>query len=178
MASAGRCSITRHDGSRHEPPGSLSAGSQSVIIGVCRKLVGGGIMAVSIHPSVDNGVKQGSKDFAGGTLTCKCTDRPVKVSIGAQVAHNHVCGCTQCWRPKGVLFSMIAVVGKDKVKVTQNGDKLSIVDPSKTIQRHACKVCGTHMFGRIENGKHAFFGLDFVHPELSTEAGWAAPGFV
>ena len=62
-------------------------------------------MAVSIHPSVDNGVKQGSKDFAGGTLTCKCTDRPVKVSIGAQVAHNHVCGCTQCWRPKGVLFS-------------------------------------------------------------------------
>ena len=37
-------------------------------------------MAVSIHPSVDNGVKQGSKDFAGGTLTCKCTDRPVKGS--------------------------------------------------------------------------------------------------
>ena len=128
-------------------------------------------MAVSIHPSVDNGVKQGSKDFAGGTLTCKCTDRPVKVSIGAQVAHNHVCGCTQCWRPKGVLFSMIAVVSKDKVKVTQNGDKLGMVDPSKTIQRHACKVCGTHMFGRIENAKHAFFGLDFVHPELSTEAG-------
>ncbi len=73
-------------------------------------------MAVSIHPSVDNGVKQGSKDFAGGTLACKCADKPVKVSIGAQVAHNHVCGCTQCWRPKGVLFSMIAVVSKDKVK--------------------------------------------------------------
>ena len=42
-------------------------------------------MAVSIHPSVDNGVKQGSKDFAGGTLTCKCTDKPVKVAIGAQI---------------------------------------------------------------------------------------------
>jgi S-(hydroxymethyl)glutathione synthase len=134
-------------------------------------------MAVSIHPSVDNGVKQGSKDFAGGTLTCKCTDKPVKVSIGAQTAHNHVCGCTQCWRPKGVLFSMIAVVAKDKVKVTQNGDKLAIVDPSKTIQRHACKVCGTHMYGRIENGKHAFYGLDFVHTELSPETGWSAPGF-
>ena len=134
-------------------------------------------MAVSIHPSVDNGVKQGSKDFAGGNLTCKCTDRPVKVSIGAQVAHNHVCGCTQCWRPKGVLFSMIAVVSKDKVKVTQNADKLAIVDPSKTIQRHACKVCGVHLYGRIENNKHAFYGLDFVHPELSTESGWAAPGF-
>ena len=134
-------------------------------------------MAVSIHPSVDNGVKQGSKDFAGGTLTCKCTDKPVKVSVGAQVAYNHVCGCTLCWRPKGVLFSMIAVVPKDKLKVTQNGDKLSVLDPSKTVQRHVCKGCGTHMFGRVENAKHAFYGLDFVHPELSTDSGWEAPGF-
>ena len=69
------------------------------------------------------------------------------------------------------------MVSKDKVKITQNGDKLAVVDPSATIQRHACKVCGVHMFGRIENGKHAFYGLDFVHPELSTETGWAAPGF-
>jgi len=134
-------------------------------------------MAVSIHPSVDNGVKQGSKDFAGGTLSCKCTDKPVKVSIGAQIAHNHMCGCTKCWKPKGAVFSLLAVVSRDKVKVTQNGDKLAIVDPSATIQRHACKVCGTHLYGRIENTKHAFYGLDFVHPELFAESGWPAPGF-
>jgi S-(hydroxymethyl)glutathione synthase len=76
-----------------------------------------------------------------------------------------------------MLFSMIAVVSNDKVKVTQNADKLAVVDPTKTILRHACKVCGVHMYGRIENNKHAFYGLDFVHPELSTESGWAAPGF-
>jgi len=134
-------------------------------------------MSVAIHPAVDSGVKQGSASFAGGTLTCHCTDKPVKVSIGAQTAHNHVCGCTQCWRPKGVLFSQIAVVSKDKVTVTQNADKLAIVDPSKTIQRYACKGCGVHMYGRIENTKHAFYGLDFVHTELSSESGWAAPGF-
>ena len=29
--------------------------------------------AISIHPSVDGGVKAGAKDFAGGTLVCKCT---------------------------------------------------------------------------------------------------------
>jgi S-(hydroxymethyl)glutathione synthase len=134
-------------------------------------------MAVSIHPSVDHGVKQGSKDFAGGTLTCKCADKPVKVSISAQTAHNHACGCTKCWKPKGALFSVVAVVSKDKVKVTQNADKLAVVDPSATIQRHACKVCGTHMYGRIENTKHAFYGLDFIHTELSAEHGWSAPGF-
>ena len=134
-------------------------------------------MPVSIHPSVDKGVKQGSKDFAGGTLTCHCKDKPVKVSIAAQTAHNHACGCTKCWKPKGATFSVVAVVSKDKVKVTQNGDKLAVVDASATIQRHACKVCGVHMFGRIENTQHAFHGLDFVHTELSAENGWSAPEF-
>jgi S-(hydroxymethyl)glutathione synthase len=61
--------------------------------------------------------------------------------------------------------------------VLENGDKLHIIDASKTIQRHACKVCGTHMYGRIENKAHPFYGLDFIHPELFQESGSAAPGF-
>ena len=63
------------------------------------------------------------------------------------------------------------------MKVLENGDKLAIVDASATIQRYACKVCGTHMYGRIENTGHPFYGLDFIHPELFQEGGWAAPGF-
>jgi len=134
-------------------------------------------MAVSIHPSVDNGIKPASKDFAGGTLTCKCASKPVKVKIGAQSAHNHACGCTKCWKPKGALFSVVAVVPRDKVTVTENGDKLKVVDPAATIQRHACTGCGVHMFGRIENTKHGFYGLDFIHTELSSESGWSPPEF-
>ena len=59
----------------------------------------------------------------------------------------------------------------------ENGDKLGIVDTSAVIQRYACKACGTHMYGRIENKGHPFYGLDFVHAELFQEAGSAAPGF-
>ena len=33
------------------------------------------------------------------------------------------------------------------------------------------------MYGRIENKDHPFYGLDFVHTELSDEDGWSAPGF-
>lgn len=134
-------------------------------------------MAISIHPSVDNGIKPAAANFSGGTLVCKCAQNPVKVKIGAQTAHNHACGCTKCWKPKGALFAVIAVVSRDQVKVTENADKLAIVDASATIQRHACKGCGVHMYGRIENTKHAFYGLDFVHTELSSESGWSAPGF-
>jgi S-(hydroxymethyl)glutathione synthase len=33
------------------------------------------------------------------------------------------------------------------------------------------------MYGRIENTGHPFYGLDFVHTELSKEPGWAPPEF-
>jgi S-(hydroxymethyl)glutathione synthase len=134
-------------------------------------------MAISIHPAVDHGVQPGAQDFGGGTLVCKCSDRPVKVTIRGQSAHNHVCGCTKCWKPEGALFSMVAVVPRDNLSVTENGDKLEIVDRSAAIQRYACRGCGVHMYGRIENQGHPFYGLDFIHTELSPERGWSAPEF-
>jgi S-(hydroxymethyl)glutathione synthase len=134
-------------------------------------------MTVHIHPLVDSGVKKGTGSFAGGTLVCKCSDRPVKVAIKGDVAHNHACGCTKCWKPAGAAFSMVAVVPRDKLRVLEHGEKLAVVDETAAIQRVACKACGTHMYGRIENDKHPFHGLDFVHPELSREEGWAPPEF-
>lgn len=132
---------------------------------------------VSIHPSVDNGIRPAAKDFAGGTLVCRCAQDPVKVKVAAQTAHNHVCGCTKCWKPEGALFSMVAVVPREAVTVTDHGDKLATVDAKAAIQRHACKGCGVHMYGRIENTGHPFYGLDFIHTELSPESGWSPPEF-
>ena len=132
---------------------------------------------ISIHPAVDQGVKPGSADFAGGSLVCNCAQDPVEVTINAQSAHNHVCGCTKCWKPEGALFSQIAAVPRDSLSVSANEDKLEIVDPSAAIQRYACKGCGVHMYCRIENDNHPFYGLDFIHTELSRQEGWSAPKF-
>ncbi len=132
---------------------------------------------VKIHPAVDGGVKPGRSDFAGGELQCKCSSNPVRVAVRAQTAHNHVCGCTKCWKPDGAIFAQIAVVGRDAVEVLQGADKLEIVNKDAPIQRHRCKDCGVHMYGRIENKDHPFYGLDFVHTELSDQDGWSAPGF-
>ena len=133
--------------------------------------------AVKIHPAVDGGLQAASATFAGGTLLCDCSDNKVAVSIKGQSAHNHVCGCTKCWKPKGALFSQVAVVARENLSVKANGDKLAVVDTKATIQRHACKKCGVHMYGRIENKGHPFYGLDFIHTERSNEKGWAPPGF-
>lgn len=132
---------------------------------------------VLIHPAVDNGVKQGNPDFSGGILKCHCSESPVKLRVGAQTAHNHVCGCTKCWKPDGAIFSQVAVVSRDAVEVLENGDKLDIVNADAPIQRHRCRDCGVHLYGRIENQGHPFYGLDFVHTELSGEQGWSAPEF-
>ena len=132
--------------------------------------------SLALHPALDHGIKKGSDKFAGGTLVCKCTQNPVVLSVESPVLHNHACGCTKCWKPQGAMFSVVGVVPTDKVKVIENKDKLSVVDPSALIQRHACKECKAHLYGPVEKD-HAFKGLSFIHPELFKQEGAAAPGF-
>lgn len=140
-------------------------------------------MTISIHPAVDSGIKlQPAKTGLwgyinnhpkpGGTLTCKCANNPVVVKVTAHAAHNHLCGCTQCWKPEGALFSQVAVVPRDKLSVVKNADKLKVLDENAPIQRHVCSECGVHMFGRVEDKNHHFYGLDFIHVELSKDQGW------
>lgn len=131
----------------------------------------------SIHPLVDQGVKPGSTTFSGGVLLCKCSANPVEVTVEGQSAHNHACGCSKCWKPAGALFSLVAVAPRDNLRVSKNADKLAIVDTNATIQRYACTSCGVHVYGRIENTRHPFYGLDFIHTELSPQHGWSAPEF-
>jgi S-(hydroxymethyl)glutathione synthase len=133
--------------------------------------------SVAIHPSVNGGVTKGAAGFAGGTLHCLCGTDAVEVKVSSNVAHNHVCGCTKCWKPAGAAFSVVGVVPRDAVEVTAHNEKLQVVDANAAIQRHACKDCGAHLYGRIENTDHPFFGLDFIHVELSDDKGWEEPRF-
>lgn len=134
-------------------------------------------MSVSIHPAVDKGIRPGSENFSGGKLHCHCENQRVEVSVNAQSTHNHLCGCTRCWKPEGALFSQIAVVPRSSLAVAENGVKLKILDVSAAIQRHICTTCGVHMYGRIENDDHPLYGFDFIHTELSEEQGWSEPTF-
>ena len=133
--------------------------------------------SVSIHPAVDQGLKPAAANFAGGTLSCKCSSNKVTVSIKGQCAFNHVCGCTKCWKPANALFSQITVTPRANLSVTANEGKLKVVDPSAAIKRYACKDCGVHMYGRIDNTNHPLHGFDFFHTELSSDQGWAPPEF-
>jgi S-(hydroxymethyl)glutathione synthase len=134
--------------------------------------------AIALHPGIDRGfAKSAKKGFTGGRLTCLCTTEPVVVEIASQSAHNHACGCTKCWKPKGAIFSVVAVAPTDKIKVVANERKLRVVDDNALILRHACRDCGVHMHGPVRREGHPFQGLTFIHTELSKEKGWSPPGF-
>ena len=133
---------------------------------------------IAIHPAVDKGLKPGAKDFAGGTLRCLCASDPVEVIITGQCAHNHVCGCTKCWKPEGALFSQIAVAPRDKVRVTQERRQAEGHQPERAhhpprLPARAASTCR----GRLSGQNHPFTGLVFIHTELSKEQGWAPPTF-
>ncbi|KAL2826439.1 putative glutathione-dependent formaldehyde-activating enzyme [Aspergillus cavernicola] len=132
--------------------------------------------SLSLHPLLDTGIKPGTPSFPGGKLHCHCSSNRVEVTLTSNVAHNHACGCSKCWKPAGSLFSIVGVVPTQSLSITANDQKLTIVDASAAIQRYACTGCGVHMFGRIEV-EHPFKGLDFVHAELSDETGWQEPQF-
>jgi S-(hydroxymethyl)glutathione synthase len=131
----------------------------------------------SIHPAVDKGLSSSKGEFAGATLKCACKNDTVEVKVTYPASHNHLCGCSKCWKPEGALFAQTAVVPRGTLEVIANGDKLSSVDPSQAIERYACKECGVHMCGRVEDKDHHFYGLEFIHPELSDDQGWQVPEF-
>lgn len=132
--------------------------------------------SIAIHPGVDSGYRTTGTAFTGGTLICNCNTRPVKVRIKSDIAHNHACGCTKCWKPEGAAFSVVAAAPTESVEVVENQEKLVVVDPAALVQRHACKECGVHMYGPVDRD-HPFKGLSFLHPERFQETGWAKPGF-
>lgn len=123
----------------------------------------------AIHPAVDNEHTCSSDRLSGAKLLCHCEVDPVAIILDAPVAHNHLCGCSKCWRPDGALMAQIAVVPAGKARVEANGEKLRQVDQLQKIQRYACRECRTHMVGRITDSDHHFFGNDFIHPELARD---------
>ncbi len=122
-------------------------------------------MKIALHPVVDAPSRAGAS-LAGATLRCKCAD-PVEVKLSEDIAHNHLCGCSKCWKPDGALLAQTAVVPAGTLEVLKGQERLRVVDETQKVQRYACKACGVHLFGRVSDPDHHFFGIDFVHPELA-----------
>jgi S-(hydroxymethyl)glutathione synthase len=131
----------------------------------------------SIHPSVDCDVHRSTQSADATTLHCLCEQERVEIVVRDRMRHNHLCGCSKCWKPRGALFAQVAIVARGSLEIVQFREKLAVVDLSQKIQRHACTGCGTHLYGRVEDNHHHFYGVDFIHPELAATSGVSFPEF-
>lgn len=119
-----------------------------------------------LHPALEGCTARGDREIEKRLLRCRCAEDPVELHVEAPLVHNHLCGCSQCWKPPGALFAMTAVVPADAARVADPAGKLTVTDPERAIRRHACRTCGTHVLGTVEDREHPFYGLCFLHPEL------------
>ena len=131
---------------------------------------------VLLHPAVDE-TPAGKSGLAGAVLRCACETDPVEIRLAEDIAHNHLCGCSKCWKPADALLAQTAVVPTGTLEMVANEGKLKVVDSKQKVQRHACTDCGVHMFGRATDPDHHFYGIDFVHPELAAGRCYAKPEF-
>jgi hypothetical protein len=82
----------------------------------------------------------------------------------------------RCWKP-GANFSVVAVVSRDKVSVTKNGDKLKVVDPNATIQRSCLhRLQRAHVRPHREQQARVLWWTSST-PNLSPQTGWREPQF-
>ena len=74
--------------------------------------------AVSIHPSVDNGIKPGATDFAGGTLRLQVRERPGRRSRSTRRPRTTTrAAARKCWKPEGA-----AVLGRRR-RAARQGER-------------------------------------------------------
>lgn len=131
--------------------------------------------SIQLHPSVGSSAVRSVSEAT--VLRCACPDDVVELTLTAPVAHDHLCGCSKCWKPDGALFARTAVVASDGATVTANEEKLELVEQGMSISRRACRECGVHMIGEVSDPEHHFYGLTFVHPERSDAPSVTAPEF-
>ncbi len=132
--------------------------------------------AVLIHSVVEFAPEGTDEGLVDAILRCKCDD-PIQVRLTEDIAHNHLCGCSQCWKPAGSMFAQTAVVANESVEVVRGAERLEVVDGKQKVSRYACSACGVHMFGRTNDPDHHFYGISFVHPELASDRFAPKPEF-
>jgi hypothetical protein len=114
-------------------------------------------VTISLHPSVDvdGGIARPSSS-THATLKCLCAEDPIAANVTLPVYHNHLCGCSRCWKPEGALLAQTAIVARNGIEVVENSGKLRIVDTTQSIWRHACTGCSAHLYGDVTDADHHF----------------------
>jgi len=94
------------------------------------------------------------------TLAGQCLCGAVHYAVADEFVYATNCHCSLCRRATGAAFKPFAGIERDKLVITEGGDKLMIFgDEAGNDTR--CRVCGSFLYSVVRDGA-------FVHVALGT----------
>ncbi len=96
--------------------------------------------------------------LAGG---CLCG--AIRYAVEDDFAYALNCHCSNCRRATGSAFKPFAGIARDKLRITQGEDDVSIFGDTQSAHDVRCRICGSLMFSVVRDGA-------YVHVTLGTLA--------
>ena len=94
------------------------------------------------------------------TLAGTCFCRAVRYEVADDFRYAMNCHCSNCRRTTGSAFKPFAGIEREKLVVTEGGDKLLVYGDDKANNTH-CRLCGSLLFSVVRDGT-------FVHVAMGT----------
>ena len=76
-----------------------------------------------IHPRLTTESSTALRTSPAARSPASARSNPVTVQDRLNVAFNHACGCTKCWKPEGATVLVVGVAARDKLSVTANAQQ-------------------------------------------------------
>ena len=93
-------------------------------------------------------------------LNGRCFCGAVHYAVADAFAYAMNCHCAGCRRATGSAFKPFAGIARDRLRITQGGDSLTIHGDDTAHNAH-CKTCGSLLYSVVRDGA-------FVHVALGT----------
>lgn len=94
-------------------------------------------------------------------LRGRCSCNAVHYAVENAFRYAGYCHCSQCRASSGAAFTAFAGIEKDKLKVTQGENSITIYAKNPDDLVSFCKRCGSVLFSVVRDGK-------FVHVTMGT----------
>ncbi len=97
---------------------------------------------------------------SGPTLAGACLCGAVRYGVADEFLYALNCHCSMCRRATGSAFKPLAVIERDKLRITEGEESLKIFG-DESAHDARCKVCGSLLYSVVRDGR-------FVHVAMGT----------
>jgi hypothetical protein len=111
---------------------------------------------------------------------CLCGE--VKYSVTAPFEYSAYCHCSRCRMASGSAFVSSAGIRKDKMRIDQGANAITVYKRGPDADSHFCKHCGSVLYLIVRNGEYAHVQMGTLiddpkirprfHLHVASKASW------